>query len=55
MWSVSTSDDVGKWSTLRVEPNHKLLGKRLGKDRGKVTAALAKLTPEELLTYQVGG
>lgn len=36
VWSLKTSDEVGKWSNVHVEPNNKLLGKRLGKDRAKV-------------------
>ena len=36
VWTVSNSDEVEKWSNVHVEPNNKLLGKRLGKDRGKV-------------------
>lgn len=36
-----------------MEPNNRLLGKRLGKDRGKVVAALAALTPADIDKFQV--
>ena len=50
---MTTCSDTAQWSTTRVEPNNKLLGKRLGKDRARVVAALATLAPADVDRFQV--
>lgn len=51
VWTVTTSTDVGKWSSFKIDMNHKVLGKRLGKERAAVAAAVAQLTPAQISEY----
>lgn len=55
VWSVTTSSDVSQWSSWKVDMNHKVLGKRLGKERAAVAQAVAQLTPAQISEYAEKG
>jgi len=52
VWKLSLSTDELKWSTFKAVANFKALGPRLGKDIGKVKAALGNLSTEQLIQFQ---
>lgn len=47
--------DEEKWCKLSVEPDNKILGKRLGKKLKDVKTQLPKLTHDEVLSYVTNG
>ena len=54
-WSVTLSTDFSTNCSLKIVPNFKELGKRLGKDLKKVKDAIEKLTQEEINGFKTSG
>jgi len=54
-WSVTLSTDFSNNCSLKIVPNFKELGKRLGKDLKKVKDAIEKLTQEEISAFKASG
>ncbi|KAF7061802.1 hypothetical protein CFC21_068468 [Triticum aestivum] len=52
---VTTCDDPMKYSVSRAEPNFSVLGKRLGKDMGKVSSEVKKMTQDQILAFERSG
>lgn len=50
-WNVTMSTEFDKMCTLKVQPNWKDLGKRLGKQMKDVAKAVNELTHEQILTF----
>ncbi|KAI8462538.1 MAG: hypothetical protein J3K34DRAFT_182080 [Monoraphidium minutum] len=53
--SVETCGDPLTYASLRAEPDWQVLGKRLGKDMGKVAAAIRGMGAAELMAYEKAG
>jgi len=51
-WEIALTTDEQQWCSLKAEPNNKALGKRLGKNFGKVRGAIAKLSHDQLTAFQ---
>lgn len=49
---LEVCSDVLRFGTVRAEPDFARLGKRLGKDMGKVTSALRALTPDQIIAME---
>jgi isoleucyl-tRNA synthetase len=52
---LETCSDPLQYCTLRAEPEHQALGKRLGKNMGPVSAAIKALQSHEILQYESKG
>lgn len=55
VWNVDFTTDFSKNCTLKVVPDFRALGKRLGKDMKKVAAGINKLTQEEIFEFKNSG
>ncbi len=55
VWNVEFSTDFSKNCVLKVVPDFRALGKRLGKDMKKVAAGINALTQEEIATFKESG
>ncbi|VAI81042.1 unnamed protein product [Triticum turgidum subsp. durum] len=59
--TVTPCNDPMKYASLRAEPNFRtfcflsVLGKRLGKDMGKVSNEVKKMTQEQILAFEQSG
>ncbi|VAI81034.1 unnamed protein product [Triticum turgidum subsp. durum] len=53
--TVTPCNDPMKYASLRAEPNFSVLGKRLGKDMGKVSNEVKKMTQEQILAFEQSG
>ena len=53
--SVEYDLDEGKYISLYAKPNFPILGKRLGKDMGRFTGLIKKLTNEQLVEFDASG
>ncbi|CAN6194017.1 unnamed protein product [Urochloa humidicola] len=53
--TVTPCNDPLKYASLRAEPNFSVLGKRLGKDMGKVSNEVKKMTQEQILAFEESG
>uniref|UniRef100_A0A0E0CGT2 CCHC-type domain-containing protein n=1 Tax=Oryza meridionalis TaxID=40149 RepID=A0A0E0CGT2_9ORYZ len=52
---VTACSDPLVYSSLRAEPNFSVLGKRLGKDMGKISNEVKKMTQDQILTFEESG
>uniref|UniRef100_A0ACD5UJZ9 Uncharacterized protein n=1 Tax=Avena sativa TaxID=4498 RepID=A0ACD5UJZ9_AVESA len=52
---VTPCNDPMMYASLRAEPNFSVLGKRLGKDMGKVSNGVKKMTQEQILAFEQSG
>ena len=55
VWNVEFSTDFSKNCVLKVVPDFRTLGKRLGKDMKKVAAGINALTQEEISAFKETG
>lgn len=55
VWNVNFSTDFSKNCILKVVPDFRALGKRLGKDMKTVAAGIAALTQEQILAFRNSG
>ena len=55
VYSLETCSDPLHYAALRGEPEWQVLGKRLGKDMGKVAGAIKGLTAQQLMDYEKHG
>ncbi|XP_006656298.1 isoleucine--tRNA ligase, cytoplasmic-like [Oryza brachyantha] len=53
--TVTPCNDPMLYASLRAEPNFSVLGKRLGKDMGKVSNEVKKMTQEQILAFEQSG
>ncbi|KAF8658531.1 hypothetical protein HU200_058988 [Digitaria exilis] len=53
--TVTPCNDPLMYASLRAEPNFSVLGKRLGKDMGKVSNEVKKMTQEQILAFEESG
>ncbi|AQK81813.1 Isoleucine--tRNA ligase cytoplasmic [Zea mays] len=53
--TVTPCNDPLMYASLRAEPNFSVLGKRLGKDMGKVSNVVKKMTQEQILDFEKSG
>ncbi|XP_048329423.1 isoleucine--tRNA ligase, cytoplasmic [Ziziphus jujuba] len=53
--SLVPCNDTLKYASLQAEPDFSVLGRRLGKDMGKVAAAVKRMTHEEILAFEKDG
>ncbi|KAG2613221.1 hypothetical protein PVAP13_4KG344900 [Panicum virgatum] len=53
--TVTPCNDPLVYASLRAEPNFSVLGKRLGKDMGKVSNEVKKMTQEQILSFEESG
>ncbi|MCM8535683.1 MAG: isoleucine--tRNA ligase [Lentisphaeraceae bacterium] len=53
--SVEYDLDEGKYISLYAKPNFPVLGKRLGKDMGRFTGLIQKLTNDQLVEFDASG
>ncbi|TVU08293.1 hypothetical protein EJB05_41693 [Eragrostis curvula] len=53
--TVTPCNDPLIYASLRAEPNFSVLGKRLGKDMGKVSNEVKKMTQEQILAFEKSG
>ena len=53
--TVTYDEDEGKYISLYSKPNFPVLGKRLGKDMGRFTGLIKKLTNEQLVEFDAKG
>ncbi|KAG0535177.1 hypothetical protein BDA96_04G343700 [Sorghum bicolor] len=53
--TVTPCNDPLMYASLRAEPNFSALGKRLGKDMGKVANVVKKMTQEQILAFEKSG
>uniref|UniRef100_J3LA99 isoleucine--tRNA ligase n=1 Tax=Oryza brachyantha TaxID=4533 RepID=J3LA99_ORYBR len=52
---VTPCSDPLMYSSLRAEPNFSVLGKRLGRDMGKVSNQVKKMTQDQILAFEGSG
>jgi len=55
VYTLETCSDPLHYAALRGEPEWQVLGKRLGKDMGKVAGAIKGLTAQQLMDYEKHG
>jgi isoleucyl-tRNA synthetase len=55
VYTLETCSDPLRYAALRGEPEWQVLGKRLGKDMGKVAGAIKGLTAQQLMDYEKAG
>lgn len=53
--TVTPCNDPMMYASLRAEPNFSVLGKRLGKDMGKVSNEVKKMSQEQILAFEQSG
>jgi len=55
IWDIALCADETEWSSYKLEPKFNILGRRVGKDIGKVKQAVQALSSEEIATFMTSG
>ena len=55
IWDITLCADESEWSIYKLEPKFSVLGKRVGKDIGKLKQAVQTLSSQDIATFMSSG